>query len=586
MIRKPIITVLGHVDHGKTTFLDRVRGTSIAAREAGAITQHIGATEVPIEVIRDLSGELIEKYGFKIELSGLLFIDTPGHEAFTNLRKRGGSIADLAVLVVDLTQGFQPQTMEAIEILKSFKVPFIVAANKVDKIPGWVAHYGTFTNSIRAQSESVQADLDSRVYEIVGKLYELGFQSERFDRVTDFTKQIPIIPISAKLGDGTPETLLFLAGLSQKFLEKKLTIEADDPGVGTVLEVKEEKGLGKTVDVIIYDGVLSVGDEVVVGGRNGVIHAKVRALLEPKPLNEIRDPKEKFNNVKSVHAASGVKVAAPGLDDALAGSPFLVVKTGMEEQRIRDELKGLTLDSEVEGPIVRTDALGSLEALLLLLSNKGVKPRKADVGEVTRKDVLEAFSVSEKDPLKGIIFAFNTKILPEAQEEAQKRNVTIFKENVIYKLLEDYEVFEKNLKEAEKKARLSQIIFPARFRILSNHVFRNSKPLIVGVRILEGRLKNNVQVMTEKGKNLGRVLAVQKDGKSVEEGRKGDELAVSIEDGVMGRNVSEEEELLVALTPNQLASLHQAKDELTTEEQELVDETRKILDDYRQVKEE
>src|SRR3989338_9244629 len=343
MIRKPIITVLGHVDHGKTTFLDKIRGTAIAAREAGAITQHIGATEVPISVIRELSGELIEKYGFKIELSGLLFIDTPGHAAFTNLRKRGGSIADLAVLVVDLTQGFQPQTIEAIEILKSFKVPFIVAANKVDKIHGWASHYGTFTNSIKAQNESVQTDLDTKVYEIVGKLYELGFQSERFDRIADFTKQIPIIPVSAKLGDGIPETLLFLAGLSQRFLEKKLTINEDDPGVGTVLEIKEEKGLGKTMDVIVYDGVLSVGDEIVVGGKSGVIKAKVRALLEPKPLNEIRDPKEKFNNVKSVHAAARVKVAAPGLDQALAGSPMLVVKTGLEEQKIKDELKGLTI---------------------------------------------------------------------------------------------------------------------------------------------------------------------------------------------------------------------------------------------------
>ena len=578
--------MLGHVDHGKTTFLDKIRGTAIAAREAGAITQHIGATEVPISVIRELSGELIEKYGFKIELSGLLFIDTPGHAAFTNLRKRGGSIADLAVLVVDLTQGFQPQTIEAIEILKSFKVPFIVAANKVDKIHGWAPHYGTFTNSIKAQTESVQTDLDTKVYEIVGKLYELGFQSERFDRIADFTKQIPIIPVSAKLGDGIPETLLFLAGLSQRFLEKKLTINEDDPGVGTVLEIKEEKGLGKTMDVIVYDGVLSVGDEIVVGGKSGVIKAKVRALLEPKPLNEIRDPKEKFNNVKSVHAAAGVKVAAPGLDQALAGSPMLVVKTGLEEQKIKDELKGLTIEQDVVGPIVRTDALGSLEALLVLLSNKGIKPRKADVGEVTRKDVIECSSVAEKDKLKGVIFAFNTHVLPEAQEEAQKRTVTIFKENVIYKLLEDYEVFEKNFKEAEKKARLSSVVFPARFRILPNHVFRNSKPLVVGVRVLDGRLKNGVQVMTKSGKKLGHILALQENGKSIEEARKGNEVAVSIEDGVMGRNVGQEEELFVALTPNQFASLFQMQNELSIEEQELVQETRKILDDNRQVKEE
>jgi translation initiation factor 5B len=585
MIRKPIITVLGHVDHGKTTLLDFVRGTAIAAREAGAITQHIGATEVPIAVVQELAGELISRYGFKIDLSGLLFIDTPGHEAFTNLRKRGGSIADLAVLVVDLTQGFQPQTLEAVEILRSFKVPFLVAANKVDKVPGWEAHYGTFTNSLKMQSQGVQDDLDKRVYEIVGKLYELGFQSERFDRITDFTKQIPIVPISAKRGDGVPELLMFLAGLSQKFLEKKLQVHEKDPGVGTVLEVKEERGLGKTIDVIVYDGVLSVGDEIVVGGKNGVIRTKVRALLEPKPLNEIRDPTEKFNNVKQVHAAAGVKVAAPNLDAALAGSPMLVVATGDEEKRVADELKNLVIASDVLGPIVRTDALGSLEALVLLLNNHDIRPRRADVGEVTRKDVLEAASVAEKDRVKGVIFAFNTKILPEALEEAQKRTVTIFKGDVIYRLLEDFEVFEQNLRDAQKKARFSQLIFPGHFRLLPNHVFRNSKPLICGVRVLGGRIRTDVQVMTGSGKRLGKILAVQQNGKTVEEAKKGMELALSIEDGVFGRNLFEEDEVWVALSPTQLAELSRMQEELSLDEQEVLDETRKMMEKFKQVEE-
>ncbi|MDO8624972.1 MAG: translation initiation factor IF-2 [Candidatus Diapherotrites archaeon] len=587
MIRKPIITVLGHVDSGKTTLLDFVRGTAIADREAGRITQHIGATEVPISVVRELAGELITKYGFKIEFSGLLFIDTPGHEAFTNLRKRGGSIADLAVLVIDLTQGFKPQTLEAIEILKSFKVPFLVAANKVDKVPGWVAHYGTFTNSLKVQSEEARDDLDKRVYEIVGKLYELGFQSDRFDRVTDFTKQIPIIPISAKRGDGVPELLMFLAGLSQRFLEKKLAIHEDDPGVGTVLEVKEERGLGKTIDVIVYDGVLSVGDEIVVGGKNGVIKTKIRALLEPKPLNEIRDPKEKFNNVKQVHAAAGVKVAAPNLDEALAGSPMLVVSTGFVEKRVADELKNLTIESgDVEGPIVRTDALGSLEALVLLLNKKEIHPRKADVGDVTRKDVLEAASVAEKNPLKGVIFAFNTKILPEAAEEAQKRSVTIFKGNVIYRLLEEFEVFEQNFRDAEKKVRFASLVFPGHFRLLPNHVFRNSKPLIVGVRVLGGRIKTDVSVISSAGKRLGHVLAVQQNGKSAQEAKKGEEIALSIEDGVFGRNVFDEEEIWVMLSPNQLAELSRMQNELSLDDQEALVETRKMMERFKQVDQE
>lgn len=402
MIRKPIITVMGHVDHGKTTFLDKIRGTAVAAREAGAITQHIGATEVPIKVVKDLAGSLLQQYKFDLKITGLLFIDTPGHEAFTNLRKRGGSIADLAVIIIDVNQGVQPQTVEAVDILRTFKVPFIIGLNKIDKIPGWNPSYGSITNGLKLQSESILQTLDTKLYELVGKLFEMGFQADRFDHVADFTKQIPIIPISSKLGEGLPEMLLFLGGLSQKFLEKKLTIHVEGPGKGTILEVKEERGLGKTIDVILYDGSLKVGDEIVLGGKNGVIKTKVRALLEPKPLNEINDPKEKFSNVKEVHAATGVKIAAPNLDEALAGSPLLVCVTGNEEQSIREELQSLKIEQESTGPIIRTDALGSLEALVKLASEKGLKPRHADVGDVTRKDVLEASAVSQTDRFKGV----------------------------------------------------------------------------------------------------------------------------------------------------------------------------------------
>jgi len=576
VIRKPIITVLGHVDHGKTTFLDKIRGTTVAAREAGAITQHIGATEVPIEVIQKLAGELIKKYGFDISLSGLLFIDTPGHEAFTNLRKRGGSIADLAVLVVDIMQGIQPQTVEAIEILKTFKVPFIVAANKIDKIQHWHNYpEQSITASLNVQAPKVIEDLDRKTYELVGELFKLGFQAERFDRIRDFTKQIPIVPISAKTGEGIPETLMFLAGLSQKYLEKKLTIEVTGPGKATVLEVKEEKGLGKTIDAIVYDGILSVSDEIVLAGKNGVIRTKVRALLEPKPLNEIRDPKDKFNSVREVHAAAGVKIAAPNLELALPGSPLFVVKDGNEEAMIKAELDSIKIETEANGPTVRTDALGSLEALVKLLADKGIKPRHADVGDVTRKDIIEAFAVSKVDKLKGIIFAFNVKINPEAEAELAKSPVKIFKENVIYKLIEDYSNWVAEEKESEKRQKLAEVSWPAKLKVLPNCIFRHSKPAIVGVRVLTGRIKSETELSTDK-RAVGTIKAIQKDGKPVAEAKKGDEVAVSIAGATVGRSFEENAELYTMLNTEQLARLAAADTELTEEEKELVEEIKKI----------
>ncbi|MCS7131860.1 MAG: translation initiation factor IF-2, partial [Hadesarchaea archaeon] len=283
-IRQPIISVLGHVDHGKTTLLDKIRGTAVAAREPGQITQWIGASEVPVSAIEKVCGRLINLLGIKLAVPGLLFIDTPGHEAFTNLRRRGGALADLAALVVDVTEGFMPQTLESLTILKSYRTPFMLVANKIDKIPGWrPMPDACFLDSFAKQREEVKRALDDEVYELVGKLHEQGFEAERFDRVSDFRRQVCIVPASARTGEGIPEVLAVLAGLAQRFLERELTIEVSGPARGTVLEVKEEVGMGTTIDVIIYDGTLARGDQFVVGGLDRVIRSKVRGLLQPKP---------------------------------------------------------------------------------------------------------------------------------------------------------------------------------------------------------------------------------------------------------------------------------------------------------------
>ncbi len=554
-IRKPIITVLGHVDAGKTKLLDTIRGTAIAEKEAGGITQHIGATEVPIEVVRRIAGELIDKFGFKVELPGLLFIDTPGHEAFSNLRKRGGSIADLAVVVVDINRGLEKQTIEAIDILRTFKVPFICVANKIDALRGWETAKDSFSNNVKRQSAELVEQLDRKIYEIVGQLHTHGFRSERFDRIREFTKEVPIVPVCARSGEGIPEVLMFLAGLSQKFMEKELSIHVEGPGKGTVLEVKEEKGLGKTIDVILYDGSIRVGDEIVLGGKEGILRAKVRALLEPKPLDEIRAPQEKFKNVQVVHAASGVKIAAPGLDTALAGSPLRVRVTGAEEKEVEDEIQRVKIESDSLGPIARADTLGALEALIKLLEDKGIKIRKADVGEVSRRDVIEMEGIKEKEPVKGVIFAFHTKVKPEALVEAEKRGVHIFEGDVVYRLLEDYEKWQSEYKNRALEEKLAMLVFPARVKVLPDHVFRNSKPAVVGVRVLAGRLRANVEVMNAKGERVGRVAAIQLEGKPVNEAKEGMEVAVSIEGATVGRNLAEKDELLSVIPRKQFHEL-------------------------------
>ncbi len=577
-VRQPIVTVLGHVDHGKTLLLDKIRGTTIAEKEAGAITQHIGATVMPIDLIEKIAGKLMKQYGFDVSFPGLLFIDTPGHAAFTSLRERGGSIADLAVLIVDITQGFQPQTIEAINILKTFKTPFIVAANKLDLIQGWESKEGEFSENLKNQKGDMETIIDEKIYTIVGKLHTHGFQSERFDRCEDFSKQVPIVPISAKTGEGLPELLMLLTGLSQKFLEKKLSIDENGPGKGTILEVKEETGLGKTIDVILYSGVLKVNDKVVLGGKNAVIETKVRALLIPKPLQEIRgNTADKFLNVKEIHAAAGIKIAAPNLENALAGSPILVEKGIEEKAAIEKEIASVKKETDTIGPVLKADTLGSLEALIVLLRTEAkLKPKKADVGEVTRRDVMEAMAEKEQDELKAVIFAFNVKIEESATAEAKKQGIPIFAGNVVYSLMEEYTAWIKQQQEEKKKKSLARLTLPVKLRFMQGHTFRHTKPAIIGMKVLEGKLRSGIKVFNEKGNPIGKVSAVQVQGKSIDQAVKGQEVAVSIDKGVVGRNLEENKVVYSYIPPRQFPELAEMENYFNIEEQELIEEIKEL----------
>ncbi len=586
MIRQPIITVLGHVDHGKTLLLDKIRGTGIAKKEAGAITQHIGATEVPFHIVEKIASGLLKKYGFEVSIPGLLFIDTPGHEAFTSLRERGGSIADLAVLVVDVTQGLQPQTIEALEILKTFKTPFIIAANKIDLVQGWQSKEGEFSANLQNQDERAKALLDEKLYILIGKIFEHGFQSERFDRCGDFTKQVPIVPLSAKTGEGIPELLTLLSGLSQKFLKKNLEISENDAGKGTILEINEERGLGKTIDVILYDGMIKANQEIVLGGRNGVIKTKVRALLKPKPLREMRESGDKFNSVKEVHAASGIKISAPGLEDALSGAPLAVVKTGEEEKAIEQEMASIRIETESVGAVLKADTLGSLEALTVLLDKEGLKAKKADIGDITKNDVMEAASVREKDELKGVIFGFGVKADNNVPEEAKKRNVLIFSGNVVYKLLEEYSEWANAAKERKKNEKLSALTLPVKMRFLTGCTFHNSKPAVIGVKVLEGKLKSGINVMDENGKVIGKVVAIQSKNETIKQAVKGEEIAVSINKGVVGRNLEENQVLLSQIPKTQFIQIEQLKGTLNLEEKELLGEIKSIVEKNKEADDE
>lgn len=542
MIRQPIISVLGHVDHGKTTLLDYIRESAVAQRESGGITQHIGATEVPIEVVNSICGDLLQQW--KVTIPGLLFIDTPGHRAFVNLRTRGGSLADLAVLIVDINDGFQPQTLESLTILKQHKTPFIVVANKIDRLP-WQGKNTSFIGSIQDQSDRSLQALEEKLWELIGDLSKNGFEADRFDRVRDFTKMVAIVPASAKNGVGVSEVLMLIAGLSQRFLEEKLALDLKGEAKGTILEVKEEVGLGTTLDVILYDGTLSKGDLILLGGLTGIISTKVRALLKPMPLDEIRDPRHKFQYLDVVSAACGIKISGPHLETALAGAP-LYIDTPENEEKIEEEIKRIRIEKEALGVVIRADTLGSLEALVSELKDV-VTIKKADVGEVTKTDVMEALSVKKEDPFLGVIFAFNTAVTEEAQRVADDNNVTLFLDDVIYRLTEGYQEWVEKEKMQEIARKREELAFPCKFKILPQYIFRTAKPAIVGVEVLLGTLKPKYKVMTAEGKRVGTIKSIKSRDEFLPQAGKGQEVAVSIEGPTIGRHISEEEVLYTDL---------------------------------------
>ncbi|MEM3737136.1 MAG: translation initiation factor IF-2 [Candidatus Bathyarchaeia archaeon] len=548
-IRQPIVVVLGHVDHGKTTLLDKIRGTAVAAREPGAITQHIGASFVPNDALQKVCGSLLKKFNFTIEIPGLLFIDTPGHAAFSNLRRRGGSVADIAVLVIDLLQGIQPQTLESINILKARRTPFVVAGNKLDMITGWQPQPNLpFLESMRKQSYQALANLDEKIYAIVGRLSNERLNSDRFDRVKDFTKTAAIVPVSAKSGEGLPDLLTVLVGLTQQFMKHQL-IQSIEPARGSVLEVQEDVGLGVNINAIIYSGILKDGSTIVVGGRTKPILTKVRALLLPKPLDEIRDPREKFKQVGEVSAAAGVKVVAPGLEDAIPGGPIYALPEGESPEqlmnKVKEEVESVKIASDKSGIIIKTDTLGALEAIVNELNLRSVPIRIGDVGDVSRRDVLEAEAVRSREPTLGVILGFNVKVLPDAHDEAVRSGVKIFRNNVIYQLLEDYTAWVKSEEEAKVLKAFESMILPGKVKLLRGCVFRRCDPAVFGVEVVAGRIKPHYSLVRGDGTPVGKISQIQDKGQNLPEATRGMQVAISMKEPTIGRQIREEDVLYV-----------------------------------------
>jgi translation initiation factor 5B len=563
-IRQPIVTIAGHVDHGKTTILDSIRESCVAKKEAGGITQKISCTVFPAELIEGRCNKLLLKYNIKLEIPGFLFIDTPGHAAFTNLRKRGGSLADLAVLVIDINEGVMPQTQECIEILKASKVPFIVALNKIDAIHGWRKQAATVEENLQLQADYVKKDFDKKFYNIVSALSMHSFDADLFFRVNDFTKKLAMVPCSGKTGEGIPELIMMLCGLSQKFLSGRLQLGKE--AKGTILEVKREKSM-IYLESILYDGSLKQGDSIAIASFNEPIVSKVRTIFEASPLCR------GFKAVNEVHAAAGIRMQLAEQQDVAAGMPFFIYSE-KNRQDIINSLKreiAETVELDNEGIIAKADSLGSLEVLISLLRKEGFMISKASLGNITKIDIMNALSNLTISPLDAVIVGFNV----EKEEGIDDERIKIIKGEVIYKIIEDLKQWNGEKQKELERERITGITMPCRIKVLP-YVFRQSHPAIFGVHVEAGNLKLGIELMNSKGGKIGEIKAMQSEKKSIDKAEKNKEVAVSIGNITFGRQIDKGDILYSNLNEDEFRRLKENKKYLTADEIAVLQEIAQI----------
>lgn len=575
--RQPIVSVLGHVDHGKTSVLDLVRSlgserqASVMDREAGGITQHIGATEVPAKILNETCAELMQGRPFKSP--GLLFIDTPGHHSFASLRNRGGALADIAILVVDIMEGLQPQTIESINILKQTKTPFVIAGNKIDRIHGWRCQKDrSFLASLQDQRQDVVDLFQQRYWKLVGQVSEHGINLERYDQIKDFRQSFPLVPMSAKEGEGLQDLLTVTVGLAERFLEDRLT-DTLGPAEGTILEMKDEIGMGKTIDVILHRGSLNVTDTITVVSADGPFDVRIKGLKRARGMSEMRDAGDRWESVDTIHAAAGVKIIAQGLEKALAGTTIRLSSEEAWEEARKETQVSVELDEE--GIVIKADTIGGLEALAFELKKIEVPIRRATVGPVNKRDLMTAEAASS--PLNQIILGFSIEPNNEVRSLVNQGDdsVTWIGGDIIYHIIDQFEEWKEERKTAIDAATRENLIYPGKLLYLENHTFRNKGPAIVGMRVLGGRVHLGQRLMKVDGTAVGQIRSLRsRSSEELKEAKQGEEVAVAIMGPTVGRHIEELEQFYVDIPESHVPRL--AKVELTELEKEILEEIVKL----------
>ncbi|KAF9539945.1 hypothetical protein EC957_004833 [Mortierella hygrophila] len=601
-LRSPICCILGHVDTGKTKLLDKIRQTNVQEGEAGGITQQIGATFFPLETIKQKTAVLNKDGSKEYKLPGLLVIDTPGHESFTNLRSRGSSLCNIAILVVDIMHGLEPQTLESLKLLRDKKTPFIVALNKVDRLFGWKAiPDNSFVDSLSHQSESVKREFETRKNAVITAFQENGLNATLYYDNKNLGKYVSLVPTSAHTGEGIPDMIMLLVELTQTRMSERLMYISELEC--TVLEVKVIEGLGTTIDVVLSNGVLREGDRIVLCGLNGsAIATNVRALLTPQPLKELR-VKSAYVHHKEVKASLGVKISAPDLEKALAGSRLMVVGPDDDEEELKDEvISDLTsllssINKSGHGVCVQASTLGSLEALLEFLRVSNIPVSGVNIGPVHKKDIMRASTMLEKSKELACLLCFDVKVDKEAEQMAEEMGIRVFKADIIYHLFDQFTAYHKQLTEERRKDQAPSAVFPCVLKMVPGAIFNKKDPIVIGVDVIEGVMKTgtplcviniNPETKAKEIVSLGKITSMEMNHKvvdTVKKGGSGGGVAIKVECAVyenaktFGRHFNEQSELYSMISRESINILKESfRNDLSKEEWALVVKLKGKLD--------
>ncbi len=568
-LRQPIICVLGHVDHGKTSFLDAIRGTTVAASEAGGITQRIGATDIPMSRL-ERTAKVFPAMS-KLRVPGLLFVDTPGHVAFANMRARGGALADIAILVIDMNEGIMPQTVESINTLKKFKTPFIIVANKIDLVPYAIeVKNTTFSEFIKAQRQEYLDEFDKRFYKLVGQLYDAGFNADRYDRITDFAKTVAIVPVSAKSRVGILDATFVITGLAQRFLESEITLKEDAQARGTIIEVKKEESIGTMLDLVLYQGKFKRTGRIALNTKNGPAVTRIKAIFVNRS-NRGKDLEERDR----ISAAAAIRLLITDKLDVIPGSPIIGIQgEGEIEKAFQDILAESQphIETTAEGITIKADALGSLEAFAYEVQEKGIKIRSASIGDISKKDLITVSTIN--NPMDRVIAGFNVSVMPDAREDMMSYDASVLTGNIIYSIVQNLEASIEERNRAMDESTMKNMPIPSKISIMPEYIFRATKPVIVGVKVFTGRIKVGDTLIKEDGRFGGTIKSIREGEISKQAANAPVEVAVAIDGVTLNRQIHPGETLFVDIPEGVVRELR--KNNLDTSIMETLDEIIRI----------